>query len=204
MKLLGSASFGPSENRSADGLVGVTMRARSTPPHVPPWTSRERDSVPLGHQNLVPPGSGGTPTLPPRRVPRLHRFARAPFASLAPPSLRSRPLRFARAPFALRRGVQHGDRDDPSHHLFHFHNTSGSSHSAACFPYPSPHTSRSPIERDIALLTACRSDHVDRCVCIPYQPCFRCRLAPSRHRVASADGLQCTGLFHTSSLRWTA
>ena len=191
------------------------MRARSTPPHVPPWTSRERDSVPLGHQNLVPPGSGGTPTLPPRRVPRLHRFARAPFASLAPPSLRSRPLRFARAPFAslappslrsrplrfarapfaLRRGVQHGDRDDPSHHLFHFHNTSESSHSAACFPYTSPHTSRSPIERDFALLTACRSDHVDRCVCIPYQPCFRCRLAPSRHRVASADGLLCTGLF---------
>ena len=116
----------------------------------------------------------GIPALPPRRVPRLHRFARAPFVS---------------------RRRQLGDRDDPSHHLFHFHNTFGSSHSAACFPYTSPHTSRSPIERDFALLTACRSDHVDRCVCIPYPPCFRCRLAPSRHRVASADGLQCTGLF---------
>ena len=157
------------------------MRARSTPPHVPPWTSRERDSVPLGHQNLVPPGSGGTPTLPPRRVPRLHRFARAPFASPAPPSFH--------------------EGGNPVIETIHpiistiFHNTFGSSHSAACFPYTTPHTSRSPIERDFALLTACRSDHVDRCVRIPYQPCFRCRLAPSRHRVASVDGLRCTGLF---------
>ena len=35
--------------------------------------------------------------------------------------------------------------------VFHIHNTFGSSHSAACFPYTSPHTSRSPIERDFAL-----------------------------------------------------